>query len=49
MKLLTDNLENMVCMIEQSKDLSILTDVMLVGSLEAHKQQKKKKWEPLEK
>jgi len=37
-----------VCAIEESKDLSKLTVEELVRSLKAHKQRKKKKWEPLD-
>ncbi|XP_027927593.1 uncharacterized protein LOC114184484 [Vigna unguiculata] len=40
---LTDDLENVVCAIEESKDLSMLTVEELAGSLEAHEQRKKKK------
>jgi len=39
----TENFENVVCVIEESKDLSMLSVEDLVGSLEAHKHQKKKK------
>jgi len=47
---LTDDFENVVCTIEESKDLSTLTVEELVGSLEAHEQRKKKKKaEPLDK
>jgi len=37
-----------VCAIEESKDLSTLTVEELAGSLEAHKQRKKKKAKPLD-
>jgi gag-polypeptide of LTR copia-type len=40
---LTDNLKNVVCAIEESKDLVKLTVDELVGSLEAHEQCKRKK------
>ena len=40
---LTNDFENVVCAIEESKDLSMLTVEELVGSLEAHEQRKKKK------
>ncbi|KAE8721174.1 hypothetical protein F3Y22_tig00016637pilonHSYRG00095 [Hibiscus syriacus] len=42
---LTDNFENVVCAIEESKDLATLTVNELTGSLEAHEQRKKKKKE----
>ena len=46
---LTDDFENVVCAIEESKDLSMLTVEELAGSLEAHEQRKKKKKvEPLD-
>ena len=45
---LTDDFENVVCMIEEPKDLSMLTIEELVGSLEAHEQRKKKKVKPLD-
>ena len=46
---LTDNFENIVCAIEESKDLSTLTVEELEGSLEAYEQRmKKKKEESLE-
>ena len=46
---LMDDFENMVCTMEASKDLSMLTIEELVGSLEAHEQRKKKKKvEPLD-
>lgn len=49
MRLLTDNFENIVCVIEESKDLSTLTVEERAGSLEAHEQRKvKKKEETLE-
>jgi gag-polypeptide of LTR copia-type len=40
---LTDNFENVVCVIEESKDLAKLTVDELAGSLEAHEQCKRKK------
>jgi transcriptional regulator with GAF, ATPase, and Fis domain len=42
---LTNNFENVVCAIEESKDLVKLTVDELAGSLEAHEQRKKKKKE----
>ena len=45
---LTNNFENVVCAIEESKDLAKFTVDELAGSLEAHKQRKKKKEEPLD-
>ena len=48
MRSLTDDFENVVCMIEEPKDLSMLTIEELVGSLEAHEQRKKKKVKPLD-
>ena len=48
MRLLTDNFENVVCVIEESKDLAKLTVNELAGSLEAHEQHKKKKEETLD-
>ena len=44
----TDNFENVVCVIEVSKDLAKFTVDELVSSLEAHEQRKKKKKEPLD-
>ena len=43
---LTDDFESIVCAIEESKDLSVLSVEELVGSLEAHEQRKRKKHEP---
>ena len=45
---LTDNFENVVCVIEELKDLGKFTVNELVGSLEAHEQRKKKKEETLD-
>ena len=45
---LKNDFENVVCTIEESKDLSKLTVEELARSLEAHEQRKKKKWEPLD-
>jgi len=42
LKSLTDDFENVVCAIKESKDLPMLTVKVLVGSLEAYKQRKKK-------
>nr|KYP61630.1 Gag-Pol polyprotein [Cajanus cajan] len=42
---LTDDFENIVCAIEESKDLSTLTVEELTGSLEAYEQRKKNKKE----
>ena len=48
LRTLTDNFENVVCAIEESKDLTMFTIDELVGSLEAHKQRKIKKEETLD-
>ena len=40
---LTNDFENIVCVIEESKDLSVLSMDELVGSLEAHEQRRRKK------
>ena len=48
LKSLTDNFENVVCAIEESKGLAKFTVDELAGSLEAHEQRKKKKEEPLD-
>ena len=45
---LTDNFKNVVCAIEESKDLAMFTVDELTGSLEAHEQCKKKKEETLD-
>ena len=45
---LTDNFENVVCVIEESKDLAKFTVDELVSSLEPHEQRKKKKKETLD-
>ncbi|KAG8501144.1 hypothetical protein CXB51_003220 [Gossypium anomalum] len=42
---LTDSFENVVCAIEESKDLATLTVDKLIGYLKAHEQHKKKKKE----
>jgi len=42
---LTDNFENIVCAIEESKDLSTLTVEELADSLETYEQRRKKKKE----
>ena len=44
----TDNFENVICAIEELKDLTKFTVDELSGSLEAHEQRKKKKEEPLD-
>jgi len=43
LRFLTDDFENVVCTIEESKDLPTVTVEELAGSLEAHEQRKKKK------
>ncbi|XP_068461613.1 uncharacterized protein [Phaseolus vulgaris] len=43
LRTLTDNSESIVCVIEESKDLTTLTVDELAGSLEAHEQKKKEK------
>ena len=48
LKPLTDNFENVVYAIEESKDLVKFTVDELAGSLEAHEQRKKKKEETLD-
>jgi hypothetical protein len=45
---LTDKFENMVCIIEESKNLTKMIMDKLSSSLEAHEQRKKKKQEVLE-
>ena len=42
---LTDNFENIVCAIEEFKDLTVLSVEELAGSLEAHEQWRRKKKE----
>ena len=44
---LTDNFENVVCAIEESKDLATFMVDELIGSLKAHQKRKKKKEETL--
>ena len=48
MRSLTDNFENVVYAIEESKDLAKFTVDELAGSLKAHEQRKKKKEETLD-
>ena len=45
---LTNNFENVVCAIEESKNLATFTVDELADSLEAHEQRKKKKEETLD-
>ena len=45
---LTNNFENVVCAIEEVKNLATFTVNELAGSLEAHEQRKKKKEETLD-
>jgi gag-polypeptide of LTR copia-type len=45
---LTENFENVVCAIEESKNLEEMTVDDLAGSLETHEQRKKKKNESFE-
>jgi len=40
---LTNNFENIVCTIEESKDLTAFSVEKLAGSLEAHEQRRRKK------
>ena len=48
MRSLIDNFENVICAIEESKDLVKFTVNELASSLEAHEQRKKKKEEPFD-
>ena len=48
LRLLTDNFENVVCAIEESKDLAKFTIDELAGSFEAHEKCNKKKEETLD-
>jgi hypothetical protein len=43
LRLLTDTLENVICVIEESKDLAELSIDELTGSLLAHEQRRKLK------
>ena len=45
---LTNNFKNVVCAIEESKDLMTFTVNELAGSLKTHEQRKKKKEETLD-
>ena len=48
LRLLIDNFENVVCAIDESKDLATFTVDELIGSLEAPEHRKKKKEETLD-
>ena len=45
---LSNNFENVVCAIEESKDLKTFTVDEITGSLETHEQRKKKEEETLD-